>query len=376
MLRLSLSVLSAWLLATPTLAAFLSSPPAQARRAVDAAAASPAPRMMAGATKSFKLGLVGGGTVGGGIVEILRGKSDLMKNSLGIETVVSKIVVGNPNKARDFELPAGCELTVSIDQVGGSLDCGFGGISNISPGTLLAVEPAPAADGVRFVMQRCPEGEDCVCAVTVSCVGTDIASEYAAATPTLVQAWIQPDELVLGIPGPWECIDCGYGPPFFHAASKLVESGSGGTIDVAPGVITDIEILDGATFETHALDGAAYQIGGLAPVQLLLGTATVEEGQTLALAMDDDLLKLSLRNLRSTWCTDGCGPTTRPPSTRPPCKRRRARRRARKRARKRTRWKATCAVCGQAVTATAPVAAPPALSRRRRESPSRAVARG
>ncbi|MEQ9318003.1 MAG: hypothetical protein RIF41_02550 [Polyangiaceae bacterium] len=145
--------------------------------------------------------------------------------------------------------------------------------------------------------------------MTVSCVGTDIASEYAAATPTLVQAWIQPDELVLGIPGPWECIDCGYGPPFFHAASKLVESGSGGTIDVAPGVITDIEILDGATFETHALDGAAYQIGGLAPVQLLLGTATVEEGQTLALAMDDDLLKLSLRNLRSTWCTDGCGPS-------------------------------------------------------------------
>ena len=38
-------------------------------------------------------------------------------------------------------------------------------------------------------------------------------------------------------------------------------------------------------YETHALDGAAYAIGGLVPVQMLLGTATAESEQTLALAM-------------------------------------------------------------------------------------------
>lgn len=208
--------------------------------------------------------------------------------------------------------PTSCRVAVTVEQVSGSLECGYGGVSNLSPGMLLAVEPSPATDGVRFVMQGCPAGEDCICAVTAACVGSDVALTYPNALPTHVQAWIQPDELVLGTPGPWECIDCGYGPPFFHAASKLVDASQSGTIGVAQGPVTNIESIGGATFTTHALDGAAYEIGGLAPVQILVGSATVEEGQTLALVMDDDLLKLSLRNLGSTWCTDGCGPSDPP----------------------------------------------------------------
>jgi hypothetical protein len=209
---------------------------------------------------------------------------------------------------RPDDPPVGCELSVTVESIAGNVACGYGGVSNISPGTLLAVEAAPDVAGLRLEMQGCPDGADCTCAITVACVGADIADFYANTPPTLVQAWIQPTEIIIGKPGPWECIDCGYGPPFFHAASQLAAVAAGGTISVEAGQLTSSETIDGATFETRALDAAAYEIAGLAPVQILLGSASVEQGETLALAMDDDLLTLSVRNLRSTWCTEDCGP--------------------------------------------------------------------
>ena len=70
-----------------------------------------------GVMKTVKLGLVGGGTVGGGIVEILQSKSDFVKSSLGVDVQVSKIVVGNPSKPRDFTVPPGCEVIGDINGV-------------------------------------------------------------------------------------------------------------------------------------------------------------------------------------------------------------------------------------------------------------------
>ena len=64
-----------------------------------------------------KVGLVGGGTVGGGIVEILSSKADFLKSSLGTDIEFTKIVVGNIDKPRDFTVPAGCEVTTDVNAV-------------------------------------------------------------------------------------------------------------------------------------------------------------------------------------------------------------------------------------------------------------------
>lgn len=61
--------------------------------------------------KVVTVGLVGGGTVGGGIVEILSKKADFCKKQLGVDLQIKKIVVGNPDKPRDYALPEGCVLT-------------------------------------------------------------------------------------------------------------------------------------------------------------------------------------------------------------------------------------------------------------------------
>ena len=72
---------------------------------------------MSGAIKTMKLGLVGGGTVGGGIVEILKRKSDFCKDSLNCDLQIAKVVVGNLNKERDWTPPAGCEVTADVNSV-------------------------------------------------------------------------------------------------------------------------------------------------------------------------------------------------------------------------------------------------------------------
>lgn len=57
----------------------------------------------------FRIGLLGGGTVGGGVCEILR----LRKESLvsrGVDLQIVRICVRDINKARDFVIPDGCQL--------------------------------------------------------------------------------------------------------------------------------------------------------------------------------------------------------------------------------------------------------------------------
>eukprot|EP00325_Prymnesiales_sp_UTEX-LB-985_P025750 CAMPEP_0174718824 /NCGR_PEP_ID=MMETSP1094-20130205/30091_1 /TAXON_ID=156173 /ORGANISM="Chrysochromulina brevifilum, Strain UTEX LB 985" /LENGTH=480 /DNA_ID=CAMNT_0015919023 /DNA_START=15 /DNA_END=1457 /DNA_ORIENTATION=+ len=80
-------------------------------------AAEPHTLTMSAAPKVVKLGLVGGGTVGGGIVEILTRKAEFFTSSLGVDTQVTKIVVGNPDKPRDFAVPMGCEITTDVNDV-------------------------------------------------------------------------------------------------------------------------------------------------------------------------------------------------------------------------------------------------------------------
>eukprot|EP00636_Phaeomonas_parva_P004378 CAMPEP_0118876512 /NCGR_PEP_ID=MMETSP1163-20130328/17181_1 /TAXON_ID=124430 /ORGANISM="Phaeomonas parva, Strain CCMP2877" /LENGTH=83 /DNA_ID=CAMNT_0006812131 /DNA_START=19 /DNA_END=266 /DNA_ORIENTATION=+ len=55
------------------------------------------------------IGMFGGGTVGGGIIEILRKKEAYLK-SIGVEASVRKVCVRSLDKPRDFELDAGASF--------------------------------------------------------------------------------------------------------------------------------------------------------------------------------------------------------------------------------------------------------------------------
>jgi homoserine dehydrogenase len=61
--------------------------------------------------KSRKIGIFGGGTVGGGIVEILERKKAHLLELTGTDMTVAKICVQDASKKRDFELPPGCVIT-------------------------------------------------------------------------------------------------------------------------------------------------------------------------------------------------------------------------------------------------------------------------
>jgi len=67
--------------------------------------------------RTVRVGLVGGGTVGGGIVEILTRKAEFTSASLGFDLKVAAICVGNLAKQRDFAVPEGCELTDDPDLI-------------------------------------------------------------------------------------------------------------------------------------------------------------------------------------------------------------------------------------------------------------------
>jgi homoserine dehydrogenase len=58
-----------------------------------------------------RLGIVGGGTVGGGIVEILAKKKDYLKALTGSDIEVASICVRDLAKERDFAIPEGCSVT-------------------------------------------------------------------------------------------------------------------------------------------------------------------------------------------------------------------------------------------------------------------------
>lgn len=67
--------------------------------------------------KARKIGIFGGGTVGGGIVEILERKKAHLKELTGTDMTVAKICVQDASKTRDFELPPGCVITDKYEDI-------------------------------------------------------------------------------------------------------------------------------------------------------------------------------------------------------------------------------------------------------------------
>ena len=69
-----------------------------------------------------KVGIVGGGTVGGGIVEILeRRREQLVAATGGVGLEVKAVVVRDAAKARDWTAPPGCVVTEDLEAVLGQL---------------------------------------------------------------------------------------------------------------------------------------------------------------------------------------------------------------------------------------------------------------
>lgn len=69
------------------------------------------------AVETRRLGIFGGGTVGGGIVEILSKKAEHFTQLTGEKITVSKICVRDASKERDFEVPPDCEIVTSYDDI-------------------------------------------------------------------------------------------------------------------------------------------------------------------------------------------------------------------------------------------------------------------
>ncbi|KAL3760555.1 hypothetical protein ACHAWU_009516 [Discostella pseudostelligera] len=72
---------------------------------------------MSADTPTVTLGIFGGGTVGGGIVEILSKKQSYFQQLTGKNIVVKKICVRDASKPRDFALPEGCTIVTSYDDI-------------------------------------------------------------------------------------------------------------------------------------------------------------------------------------------------------------------------------------------------------------------
>src|SRR5689334_18799054 len=81
-------------------------------------------------TRKLKIGLLGSGTVGGGLVELVHKNSSLIRQRVGVELSISKILVRDPLKERadavdrnllttqaDKVINNGCDLVVEL--VGG-----------------------------------------------------------------------------------------------------------------------------------------------------------------------------------------------------------------------------------------------------------------
>lgn len=64
-----------------------------------------------------RLGIFGGGTVGGGIVEIIQKKQEYFQELTGHGIEVVKICVSDATKKRDFTIPDGCEITTKYDDI-------------------------------------------------------------------------------------------------------------------------------------------------------------------------------------------------------------------------------------------------------------------
>ena len=72
---------------------------------------------MSESSDTVTLGIFGGGTVGGGIVEILANKASYFQQLTGKSIEVKKICVRDASKPRDFEVPEGCSIVTSYDDI-------------------------------------------------------------------------------------------------------------------------------------------------------------------------------------------------------------------------------------------------------------------
>jgi len=86
--------------------------------------------------EDVKIGIFGGGTVGGGIVEIIESKREHFQQMTGKNLSVKTICVRDLEKARDFTVPEGCKITTEFDDILGddSLDI----VVEVMGGTTLA----------------------------------------------------------------------------------------------------------------------------------------------------------------------------------------------------------------------------------------------
>jgi len=69
------------------------------------------------AAKTVKLGIFGGGTVGGGIVDIIGKKQKYFEELTSADIQVKKVCVRDANKQRDWATPEGCEIVTSYDDI-------------------------------------------------------------------------------------------------------------------------------------------------------------------------------------------------------------------------------------------------------------------
>lgn len=65
------------------------------------------------AARPLYIGLAGLGTVGGGLIQLLKKNADLIRRRTGRSILVRKILVRNINKARSVEIPDDCTLTTN-----------------------------------------------------------------------------------------------------------------------------------------------------------------------------------------------------------------------------------------------------------------------
>lgn len=86
--------------------------------------------------KTLNLGIVGGGTVGGGIVEILANKEDYLTQLTNSKISVKSICVRDLDKPRDFTIPEGCDLHTDPTKITDSDDIDV--VVEVMGGTTLA----------------------------------------------------------------------------------------------------------------------------------------------------------------------------------------------------------------------------------------------
>ena len=87
------------------------------------------------ATTALRIGLFGGGTVGGGVIELLQKYQNRNTNDLGISVEVVKVCVRSLNKPRDFTVTDKIKIVTDYDEIlnDSSINCVIelmGGVTN------------------------------------------------------------------------------------------------------------------------------------------------------------------------------------------------------------------------------------------------------